>query len=279
MDGLKLSSRQSAARTIISVGSLRIGRDFILIAGPCSVENEEQMLETAQAVKAAGAHILRGGAFKPRSSPYSFQGLGLRGLKILRQVSEVTGLPVVSEVLDPRDVGWMSEYVDLFQVGARNMQNFSLLKELGHTNLPVILKRGMNSTIQEWLLCAEYILAEGNPKVILCERGIRTFERYSRNTLDVTAVPAVKELSHLPIIVDPSHAAGKASLVPALSLAAVAGGADGLMIEVHYHPDQALSDGEQSLSPAEFSQLARRLLDLRKFLETSNQSETPAVRP
>ncbi|MGQ9472198.1 MAG: 3-deoxy-7-phosphoheptulonate synthase [Candidatus Aminicenantales bacterium] len=270
MDGLKLTLRKASPATIIKLDSLEIGRDFILIAGPCSVETEEQMLETAREVKRAGANILRGGAFKPRSSPYSFQGLGLKGLKILRQVREEVGLPVVSEVLDPRDVGWMAEYVDLFQVGARNMQNFSLLKEVGQTKIPVILKRGMNSTIQEWLLCAEYILTSGNPNVILCERGIRTFERYSRNTLDITAVPAVKELSHLPIIVDPSHAAGKASLVPALSLAAVAGGADGLMIEVHYRPEQALCDGEQSLPPKEFSQLARKIFKLRKFLEDSS---------
>ncbi len=269
MEGLKLASRQSSPPTTVWVNSLAIGRDFVLIAGPCSVETEEQMLETAREVKKAGANILRGGAFKPRSSPYAFQGLGLKGVKILRQVGEAVGLPVVSEVLDPRDVGWMAEYVNLFQVGARNMQNFSLLKEVGQTRIPVILKRGMNSTVQEWLLCAEYILTAGNPNVILCERGIRTFERYSRNTLDITSIPAVKELSHLPIIVDPSHAAGKASLVPALSLAAVAGGADGLMVEVHYHPELALCDGEQSLTPRQFSQLAGQVFKLRKFLEHS----------
>ncbi len=269
MEGLKLTLRQSSPPTTVFVDSLAIGRDFVLIAGPCSVETEEQMLETAREVKKAGANILRGGAFKPRSSPYAFQGLGLKGVKILRQVREEVGLPVVSEVLDPRDVGWMAEYVDIFQVGARNMQNFSLLKEVGQTKIPVILKRGMNSTVQEWLLCAEYILAEGNPNVILCERGIRTFERYSRNTLDITSIPAVKELSHLPIIVDPSHAAGKASLVPALSLAAVAGGADGLMVEVHYHPELALCDGEQSLTPRQFTQLAGQIFKLRKFLEHS----------
>lgn len=279
MDGLKLTLRRAFPATIIKLDSLEIGRDFILIAGPCSVETEEQMLETAREVKMAGANILRGGAFKPRSSPYSFQGLGLKGLKILRQVREEVGLPVVSEVLDPRDVGWMAEYVDLFQVGARNMQNFSLLREVGQTKIPVILKRGMNSTIQEWLLCAEYILASGNPNVILCERGIRTFERYSRNTLDITAVPAVKELSHLPIIVDPSHATGKASLVPALSLAAVAGGADGLMVEVHYRPEQALCDGEQSLTPKEFSQLARKIFKLKKFLEDSSSEDEREERP
>lgn len=279
MDGLKLTLRKASSATTIKLDSIEIGRDFILIAGPCSVETEQQMLETAREVKKAGADILRGGAFKPRSSPYAFQGLGFKGLKILRQVKEEVGLPVVSEVLDPRDVGWMAEYVDLFQVGARNMQNFSLLKEVGQTKIPVILKRGMNSTIHEWLLCAEYILAAGNPKVILCERGIRTFERYSRNTLDITAVPAVKELSHLPIIVDPSHAAGKASLVPALSLAAVAGGADGLMIEVHYHPEQALCDGEQSLAPSEFSKLAEQIVKLRKFLENSSGESHQEEKP
>lgn len=267
MEGLKLCLRQSAWQTKIEIDSLVIGRDFLLIAGPCSVESEEQMLATARAVKAAGANMLRGGAFKPRSSPYSFQGLGLKGLKILREVKKEVNLPVVSEVIDPRDVGWMSDYVDLLQVGARNMQNFALLKEIGQTKMPVILKRGMHSTIQEWLLCAEYILAAGNPNVILCERGIRTFERYSRNTLDITAIPAIKELSHLPIIVDPSHAAGKSSLVPELSLAAVAAGADGLMIEVHCHPEQALCDGEQSLSPDQFVSLAQQIIALRSFRE------------
>lgn len=267
MEGLKLSLRQSDQKTKIEIGSLTIGRDFVLIAGPCSVESEEQILATARAVKKAGANMLRGGAFKPRSSPYSFQGLGLKALKILREVKKEVNLPVVSEVMDPRDVGWMSDYVDLLQIGARNMQNFALLKEIGQTKMPVILKRGMHSTIQEWLLCAEYILASGNPNVILCERGIRTFERYSRNTLDITAIPAIKELSHLPIIVDPSHAAGKTSLVPELSLAAVAAGADGLMIEVHCQPEKALCDGEQSLSPSQFALLAQQIIVLRRFRE------------
>lgn len=273
MEGLRLVSNQSKKCSPIQVGSYDIGRDFIIIAGPCSVENEEQTLTTARRVKAAGAHFLRGGVFKPRSSPYSFQGLGLKGLKILRLAKEETGLPVVSEVLDPRDVGWMMEYVDILQVGARNMQNFSLLKEIGKSGHPVILKRGMNSTIQEWLLCAEYVLAEGNPQVILCERGIRTFEKYTRNTLDLAAIAAVKELSHLPVIVDPSHAAGKASLVPRLSLAAVAAGTDGLMIEVHIQPEKALSDGEQSLTPAEFSALVPKLLAFRCLYLETNQEE------
>lgn len=267
MEGLKLSLRQSIFYPEIKIQSLVVSKDFVLIAGPCSVESEDQMLATARAVKDAGANILRGGAFKPRSSPYSFQGLGLKGLKILRKVKRELNLPVVSEVMDPRDVGWMSEYVDILQVGARNMQNFALLKEIGQTRMPVILKRGMHSTIQEWLLCAEYILSAGNPNVILCERGIRTFERYSRNTLDITAIPAIKELSHLPIIVDPSHAAGRASLVPELSLAAVAAGADGLMIEVHCQPELALCDGEQSLSPSQFASLAQQIFALRQFRE------------
>lgn len=270
MDGLKLASKQIQQKTIISVGPYAIGRDFVIIAGPCSVESEEQTLATAQAVKEAGAHMLRGGAFKPRTSPYSFQGLGLKGIKILRKAKKITGLPIVSEVLDPRDVGWMVEYVDILQIGARNMQNFSLLKEVGKTKHPVILKRGMNATIQEWLYCAEYILKEGNPNVILCERGIRTFERYSRNTLDISAVPAVKELSHLPIIVDPSHAAGRVSLIPALSLAAVAAGADGLLLEVHHHPEEALCDREQALSPSQFAGLMKNIKTLLKALPREN---------
>jgi len=267
MESLKLTARISHKKTVVQVDRYAIGQDFVIIAGPCSVESEEQTLLTARAVKAAGAHLLRGGVFKPRTSPYSFQGLGLRGLKILQKAKEETGLPIVSEVLDTRDVGWMCEYVDILQIGARNMQNFSLLKEVGKTRHPVILKRGMHSTLEEWLSCAEYILSEGNPNVILCERGIRTFERYYRNTLDVSAVPAIKELSHLPIIVDPSHASGRASLILSLSSAAVAAGADGLLLEVHPHPEKALCDREQALTPGQFSRLASRVIALRKFLE------------
>jgi 3-deoxy-7-phosphoheptulonate synthase len=270
MDNLKLTSIRSKPKTIVRVGDLGIGQDFVVIAGPCSVESEEQTMEIARAVKAAGANMLRGGAFKPRTSPYTFQGLGLRGIKILEKARKETGLPVVSEVLDPRDVGWMCEYVDVLQIGARNMQNFSLLKEVGKTRYPVLLKRAMYSTLLEWLNCAEYILNEGNPNVILCERGIRTFERYCRNTLDISAVPAVKELSHLPIIVDPAHAAGRVSLIPALSLAAVASGADGLLLEVHHHPESALCDPEQALTPEKFSLLARHVFALRSFIEGMN---------
>ncbi|MEI6080389.1 MAG: 3-deoxy-7-phosphoheptulonate synthase, partial [bacterium] len=244
-----------------------IGKDFALIAGPCTVESEEQMLETAKAVKKAGANMLRGGAFKPRTSPYAFQGLGLKGLKILKDVGEKTGLPVVSEVLDTKDVSWVCEYVDVLQIGARNMQNFSLLKEVGKVGKPVLLKRGMFSTFAEWLNCAEYILNEGNPNVILCERGIRSFETYTRNTLDLSAVPVMRELTHLPIIIDPSHGTGRASLIPSMCLAAVAAGADGLMLEVHYKPEEATSDKDQTLGPKEFEDLAIKMRKLREFIQ------------
>lgn len=270
MNDLKLAALGNNNKTIIKVGNVNVGQDFVLIAGPCSVESEEQVSEIAVAVKKAGANMLRGGAFKPRTSPYSFQGLGLKGLKILKKVQEQTGLPVVSEVLDPRDVAWMCDYVDVLQIGARNMQNFSLLKEVGQVSRPVLLKRGMYSTISEWLSCAEYILKEGNPNVILCERGIRTFETYSRNTLDLSAVPAIKELSHLPIIVDPTHATGRVSLIPPMSLAAVAAGADGLIVEVHDHPEKALSDRGQALTPEFFSGMAKKIFNLHDFMEKQN---------
>ena len=265
MKNIKLASRETKQRTIIEVGSVKIGEDFLLIAGPCSVESEEQMMETAAAVKAAGANMLRGGAFKPRTSPYAFQGLGLKGLKILEKTGREVGLPVVTEVLDTRDVSWVCEYVNMLQIGTRNMQNFSLLKEVGKTKKPVILKRGMYSTLEEWLNCAEYILNEGNPQVILCERGIRTFETYTRNTLDLSAVPAIKELTHLPIIVDPTHGTGKISLIPPMSLAAVVSGADGLAIEVHNNPEVALSDKEQALRPEQFAKLASQIWQLRAY--------------
>ncbi len=252
-------------RTSVRIGGTRIGADFTLIAGPCSVESERQMILTAQAVKAAGAHALRGGAFKPRTSPYSFQGLGVIGLKILAKAKEETGLPVVTEVIDPRDAGLVGEYADMLQIGSRNMQNFSLLREAGKIGKPVLLKRGMHSTLQEWLDCAEYILAEGNPDVVLCERGIRTFETATRNTLDLSIVAAAKEATHLPVIVDPSHATGRRSLVAAMSLAAVSAGADGLMIEVHDRPEEALSDREQTLSTEAFAALAAVVFDLRAF--------------
>ncbi|MDW8002720.1 MAG: 3-deoxy-7-phosphoheptulonate synthase [Deltaproteobacteria bacterium] len=268
-ESLKLVlKKEDEKKRVVKVDKLEIGRDFVVIAGPCSVEDERQTIDTALAVKKAGAHMLRGGAFKPRTSPYAFQGLGLKGLKILKKAKEVTGLPIVTEVMDPRDVLWVSEYADVLQIGARNMQNFSLLKEVGKAKKPVLLKRGMHSTIEEWLSCAEYILAEGNYDVILCERGIRTFERATRNTLDVSAVSVLREITDLPVIVDPSHAAGRASLVPSLSLAALAAGADGLMIEVHINPDTALSDKEQSLRPEEFESLMRKINKLRETVRT-----------
>jgi 3-deoxy-7-phosphoheptulonate synthase len=270
MENLKLASIKNKARTLIKVGNITVGQDFAVIAGPCSVETEEQTLAIAHAVKEAGANMLRGGAFKPRTSPYKFQGLGLKGLKILRKAKQETGLPIVSEVMDSRDVAWMCEYVDVLQIGARNVQNFSLLREVGKIRQPVLLKRGMHSTFAEWLNCAEYILSEGNPNVILCERGIRTFETYCRNTLDLSAVPAIKELSHLPIIVDPAHATGKISLIPSMSMAAVASGADGLILEVHDHPEKALSDKQQSLTPPAFSKIVANVFSLRKFMETMN---------
>jgi len=270
MNDIKLVSLKNNERTIIRVGDVKFGSDFVVIAGPCSVESEEQVLKIAHTVKGAGANMLRGGAFKPRSSPYSFQGLGLKGLKILEKAREETGLPVVSEVLDPRDVAWMGEYVDVLQIGTRNMQNFSLLKEVGKSDKPVLLKRGMYSTLSEWLNCAEYILSGGNPNVILCERGIRTFESYTRNTLDLSAIPAIKELTHLPIIVDPAHATGKASLIPSMSLAAVASGADGLLVEVHTNPKEALSDKDQTLTPKQFSEMIKKIRALQTFMEGMN---------
>jgi 3-deoxy-7-phosphoheptulonate synthase len=223
-------------------------------------------MESAIAVKKAGADLLRGGAFKPRTSPYSFQGLGLKGLRILEKAKRETGLPIVTEVIDPRDVTWVSEYVDVLQIGARNMQNYSLLKEVGKANKPVLLKRGMYSTLQEWLSCSEYILAEGNPNVILCERGIRTFETYTRNTLDLSIVPAVKEVSHLPIIVDPSHGTGRLNLIEPMSLAAIAAGADGLIIEVHYDPATAKSDADQQLPPEMFDSLMKKVRKLSRMM-------------
>ncbi len=267
MKNLKLASRMITGRTIVTVGDVKIGRGLVVIAGPCSVESEEQTIETARAVKDAGADMLRGGAFKPRTSPYSFQGMGLGGLKILARAREETGLPIVTEVIDPRDVSWVAEFADVLQIGTRNMQNFSLLKEVGQTGRPVLLKRGMYSTLEEWLNCAEYILSEGNPNVILCERGIRTFEKYTRNTLDLSAVPAIKELTHLPIIIDPTHSTGRLSLIGSMSMAAVAAGTDGLIIEVHCNPQEALCDADQALTPENFSGLMRRLRPLKSFLE------------
>jgi 3-deoxy-7-phosphoheptulonate synthase len=239
------------------VGDVKIGEDFVVIAGPCAVESEKQTIETAIGVKKGGANMLRGGAFKPRTSPYDFQGLGLKGLKILEMAKKETGLPIVTEVTDPRDVSWISEYADVLQIGARNMQNFSLLKEVGKSGKPVLLKRGMYATLQEWLNCAEYILSEGNPDVILCERGIRTFETYTRNTLDLSIVPSVKELTHLPIITDPSHSTGKVSLIGPMCLSSIAAGADGFTVEVHCNPCEALCDAAQALTPELFAKIMK----------------------
>lgn len=246
--------------SIIKVGNKEIGGGKIaVIAGPCSVESEAQIIEIAKKVKAAGADFLRGGAFKPRSSPYSFQGLGYEGIELLRIAKKETGLPIVSEILSENMVDRFARDVDLIQVGARNMQNFMLLKELGKIKKPILLKRGLSATIEEWLMSAEYIMSEGNSQVILCERGIRTFEKYTRNTLDVSAVPAIKRVSHLPIIVDPSHATGMGWMVKPMARAAVAAGTDGIMIEVHNDPEHALSDGNQSITPDEFSDLMNSL--------------------
>jgi 3-deoxy-7-phosphoheptulonate synthase len=247
-------------KTRIPVRDFVIGGDeVIVIAGPCSVESEEQTLATARAVRAAGAKILRGGAYKPRTSPYEFRGLGKRGLEILAAAREETGLAIITEVMTPADVETIYEYTDIFQIGARNAQNYYLLEEVGKTGKPVMLKRGLSMQIEEWLLAAEYVLSQGNPNVIFCERGIRTFETQTRNTLDVAAVPVIQKLSHLPIFVDPSHAAGKRPFVGALALAGVAAGCDGLMIEVHPSPDHALSDGNQSLNFQEFAELMPRI--------------------
>ena len=252
--------------TVVTVGQAKIGGGyFALIAGPCSVETPEQIVAVAQAVKTAGAGILRGGAFKPRTSPYDFQGLGAEGLTLLRQAKQATGLPIITEIMN-QDQLPLFEDVDVIQVGARNMQNFDLLKELGHIRKPVLLKRGLASTMKELLMSAEYIMAGGNEQVILCERGIRTFETYTRNTLDLSAVPKLKELSHLPVVVDPSHATGQARLVEPMALAAVAAGADGLMIEVHNDPAHALCDGPQSLRPEQFAVLSAKVQRLREAL-------------
>jgi 3-deoxy-7-phosphoheptulonate synthase len=260
----KLASRDfKPEKSVISVNGVEVGgKRLAVIAGPCSVEGREMVLEMARAVKAAGAHLLRGGAFKPRTSPYTFQGLGEEALRYLAEAREATGLPIVTELMDPRDAPLVLKYADLIQIGARNMQNFRLLKEVGSHRKPVLLKRGMSSSIKELLMSAEYILSEGNYNVILCERGIRTFEDFTRNTLDLSAVPALKSLTHLPVIVDPSHGTGKWDLVPPMALAAVAAGADGLMVEVHPKPEDALSDGPQALVPKRFERLMADLTAL-----------------
>jgi 3-deoxy-7-phosphoheptulonate synthase len=259
--------------TIVRVGDVEIGGgELVVMAGPCSVESRQQVLETAHAVKAAGARVLRGGAFKPRTSPYSFQGLGEAGLKLLAEAREQTGLPIITEVMEPGDVELVANYADILQVGARNMQNFPLLKEVGRSARPILLKRGMSGTIEEWLMAAEYVMSSGNFQVILCERGIRTFETAARNTLDLSAIPIIKRLSHLPVIADPSHGTGKWYLVRPLAQAALAVGADGLLIEVHPAPDHALSDGPQSLNLDNFAAMMDALRQIgaavgRRLLE------------
>lgn len=264
----KLASREFKSKnTEINVGSVIIGGNKkTIMAGPCAVESREQILETAQAVKEAGAAILRGGAYKPRTSPYSFQGLQEMGLKLLAEAREVTGLPVVTEIMDTKDIELVSYYADILQVGARNMQNYSLLKALSQQEKPVLLKRGLASTIEEWLMAAEYIMVGGNYNIILCERGIRTFEEFTRNTLDISAVVAVKLLSHLPVIADPSHASGKWQLVGPLAKAAIVAGADGVIVEVHPEPSCALSDGNQSLNFTNFNNMMREIKKLEKVI-------------
>jgi len=259
--GLKLSVKtEDGESRVVTVGDLEVGSDlFVVIAGPCSVESREQILDTAREVKRAGAHMLRGGAFKPRTSPYSFQGLGVEGLKLLAEAREETGLPVVTEVMAPEQVRVASEYADVLQIGARNMQNFPLLREVGRCRKPVLLKRGLWATVEEWLCAAEYIMVEGNLDVILCERGIRTFEKATRNTLDLSAVALLKHVSPLPVIVDPSHGTGVRELVPSMAKASAAAGADGIMVEVHPRPEEALSDGPQSLRFEEFRRLMEEL--------------------
>jgi 3-deoxy-7-phosphoheptulonate synthase len=262
----KLASREfKSDPTIVDLNGINIGaKDIVVMAGPCAVESLEQTIAAAEAVVKAGAKVLRGGAYKPRTSPYSFQGLGKRGLEILKEASEKTGLKIVTEVMSPQTVELVAEYADILQIGARNIQNFSLLEAVGKISKPVLLKRGLMSTVEEFLMSAEYILSNGNPNVILCERGIRSFEKYTRNTLDISAIPMIKELSHLPIIVDPSHATGIRSLVGPVSKAAIAAGADGLIIEVHPEPEKAMSDGAQSLHPEEFDDLMLEMMHLAR---------------
>lgn len=253
--------------TIVDVNGVKVGGgNFAVMAGPCSVESEAQIVEVAKAVQSSGAAMLRGGAFKPRTSPYSFQGMGVQGLKLLLEAKAETGLPIVTELMSPKYCELFEEKVDLVQIGARNMQNFDLLKEVGKMSKPVLLKRGLSSTYEEWIMSAEYIMSEGNQNVILCERGIRTFENYTRNTLDVSAIPAIKRMSHLPIVVDPSHSGGYSWLVEPLALAAIAAGADGLIIEVHNNPAKALCDGQQSLTPIQFDELMEKAQKMTAML-------------
>lgn len=275
----KFVSREfRAARTEISVAGATIGGlEFVVMAGPCSVESERQILESAEIVARAGAKFLRGGAFKPRTSPYDFQGLEIEGLKLLDKARRATGLGIITEVMSDRDVDLVAEYADILQIGARNMQNFALLKTLGRCPRPVLLKRGMSSTVKELLMSAEYVVAHGNPQVMLCERGIRTFETVTRNTCDIAAVAALNELTHLPVILDPSHATGKRSLVPALSRAGVAIGADGLLVEMHPAPEKAMSDGAQSLDPRQFAKMMKELEPYIDLWKRARMTETAAA--
>jgi 3-deoxy-7-phosphoheptulonate synthase len=277
----KVASREfKPTDTVFPIGDYSVGGDdFIIMAGPCSVESRSQILETAHAVKEAGAHVLRGGAFKPRSSPYSFQGLGEIGLQYLKEASEETGMPIVTEVMEPGLVPLVSQYADILQIGARNMQNYALLHAVGRSQQPVLLKRGMSSLIEEWLMCAEYILSHGNTRVMLCERGIRTFENYTRNTFDINAIPVAKHLSHLPVIADPSHATGKWEYVAAAAKAGIAAGADGVIIEVHPRPDEAESDGRQSLKPKKFAQLVEDMKAIAAAVGKNIPEPTPKPEP
>ena len=253
--------------SVVDVSGVKVGRGHLaLIAGPCSVESAQQVLEIAAAAKQSGANLLRGGAFKPRTSPYSFQGMGLDGLKILCEAKEATGLPIVTELMSPEYLDIFNEKVDLIQIGARNMQNFDLLKQLGQLDRPILLKRGLNATYEEWIMSAEYIMASGNENVILCERGIRTFETYTRNTLDLQSIPVLRKLTHLPVVVDPSHAGGKWWLVEPMAKAAIAAGADGLMVEVHNDPESALCDGAQALKPQKYDELLREVTQIAKVI-------------
>ena len=277
-DPYKLTSRTTNPEgTVIDVGGVRFGGDQVVVmAGPCSVESREQIIQTAIAVKEAGASVLRGGAFKPRTSPYSFQGLGEEGLKYLAEAREITGLPVISEVMTVEAIDLVAEYVDILQIGARNMQNYGLLQAVGKTQRPVMLKRGISGEIQELLMCAEYILSNGNMQVMLCERGIRTYETATRNTFDLNAIPVLKRASHLPVVADPAHGTGDWELVPPMSLAAVAAGADALILEVHPNPEAALSDGDQSLKPERFADL---MCSLRRVAEAVGRSIATPVEP
>jgi len=276
----KLASKTFKSEpTVVTVGDVRIGGDEVIVmAGPCSAETKTQVQQTAAAVRRAGAKMFRGGAFKPRSSPYSFQGLGEEGLRLLRDAANTEGLQLVTEVMDISQIEVIGKYADMYQVGARNMQNFTLLRELGHVRKPVLLKRGISATIEEWLLSAEYILSGGNTDVVLCERGIRTFETATRNTFDISAIPIIKKLSHLPVVADPSHGAGRRDMVAPMARAAVAAGADGLIIEVHCDPDHALSDGAQSMFPSQFDRLMAELRIIAPAIGRSICRETVARR-